>query len=513
MQLAVPIPNNRFPFEAKRGRSTSVAPQQMSRIVAEVDESYVLPVAKARQGEVQTLRQERQKQEKEGDVVPSSLINIHEQELEQHHAIANLEMQAHPKRDRKQPKERQVWKWHTYLKSKQATRGNYQNVFSVRSCRGEDQARNIDVDVVMTDLSLIGDLGKEVHDTRQENQQVEHELQLRSREEVDARNKTMAGQKSSASSTYQQVHRLEQNRLESQSACGTEGSNPALQQGESRNVSARNSYSSERFPLLESSFKTKIKDSVAGGQNILRAPVPKVIDGSYWMGKRGTFKNKTRISVNKPRSLVSFIGLGLVGLFACLCCSVHGMDSLSLTPTCFLPPNKKLSNPTVYVHRRLHVEHPRIHEDDSPKISQGKRRQLVRWSIAIIPSLLLTPAAFALLPDEAGRSYDAYAKNYDVLDGGQAANILGIDEARSSLFGQAQGNVLEIGAGTGLNLDKYDTSKISSITLVDISDGMLQESKKRLESLDTFNSIPVKFVRADATSELVQKFEAKSFDT
>ena len=552
-----------------------MSPQQMSRIVAKVDEPNDVSVTMARQGEVFTLTGRK---------------------------VEN------------------------FLKSKEGTRGSYQNGVSVGSSRGEDQGRNDDKDDVMTASALVGNLGRElVHDRRQRNQQLKHEQHLKWHE-FDALEKTICYLKSSEPSKSKLDHRLEQDRLESRSGCRTEGSNQALQHGESQNFAARNSFRNEGYqkhngtethevqtswipprhvpdnlvqiigekengfltstdennilhnrlqeeierhqyqpnllkqldaerqmallasgdnnqatfggasvkkhskgqqhsveetlPVLstqlESSLYTTInssKDSGAAGHHILLASMPKVIDDSYSVGRRTTFNYKTRISVNKPSSLVSFVGLGLVGLFSCLCYSVHGMDSLAVTPTCFLPPSKTLSNRMVYVHRRLHVKHPEIHEDDSPKISQGQRRQLVGWSIAIIPSLLLGRAAFALLPDEAGRSYDAYAKNYDVLDGGQAANILGIDEARSSLFGQARGDVLEIGAGTGLNLDKYDTSKISSITLVDISEGMLQESKKRLESLDAFNSIPVKFVKADATSELVQKFDAKSFDT
>mmetsp|Transcript_26973 Transcript_26973/g.63337 ORF Transcript_26973/g.63337 Transcript_26973/m.63337 type:complete len:284 (-) Transcript_26973:79-930(-) len=119
----------------------------------------------------------------------------------------------------------------------------------------------------------------------------------------------------------------------------------------------------------------------------------------------------------------------------------------------------------------------------------------------------------ALTPQEAATAYDSYAASYDELDGGKAAEILGLDQARSALFGQARGSVLEIGVGTGLNLEKYDRSKLESLTLVDISQGMLGEAKKRFQKVSNLNDIPVRFIEADATSELVQRFGANSFDT
>ena len=41
------------------------------------------------------------------------------------------------------------------------------------------------------------------------------------------------------------------------------------------------------------------------------------------------------------------------------------------------------------------------------------------------------------------------------------------------LFAQARGLVLEIGVGIGLNLEKYNSSKLESLKLVDFSQGML----------------------------------------
>ena len=126
--------------------------------------------------------------------------------------------------------------------------------------------------------------------------------------------------------------------------------------------------------------------------------------------------------------------------------------------------------------------------------------------------LIPTPAAMALSPEEASTAYDSYAKTYDDLDGGEASSLLGIDEARNALLGQASGSVLEIGAGTGLNLNKYDLTKVTSITLVDVSDGMLNEARNRVKSIPSLQGIPISYVNADATSALVDRFGEQKFD-
>jgi ubiquinone/menaquinone biosynthesis C-methylase UbiE len=116
----------------------------------------------------------------------------------------------------------------------------------------------------------------------------------------------------------------------------------------------------------------------------------------------------------------------------------------------------------------------------------------------------------ALSPETASTAYDTYASSYDVLDGGAVLSILGLEKARSQLFQQAQGIVLEIGAGTGLNLSFYDPALVTSLTLVDISKVMLQEAKLQATAL----RLPflVDFVKAGATSQLVSLFGKNTFD-
>ncbi|GAX14560.1 hypothetical protein FisN_6Lh338 [Fistulifera solaris] len=136
------------------------------------------------------------------------------------------------------------------------------------------------------------------------------------------------------------------------------------------------------------------------------------------------------------------------------------------------------------------------------------RRGFLGWTASLIPT-----CANALTPEEASRQYDTYAPSYDDLDGGKVSVALGIEDARRKLISKAKGDVLEIGVGTGLNLDKYLDSQLTSLTLVDISEGMLKEALSRLESLPNLKKVPVKWVQADATSQLVDFFGKKSFDT
>jgi methyltransferase OMS1, mitochondrial len=143
-----------------------------------------------------------------------------------------------------------------------------------------------------------------------------------------------------------------------------------------------------------------------------------------------------------------------------------------------------------------------------------RRHMLQTWGAAagLVASIVLPGnAASALSPEEASAAYDSYAYTYDDLDGGPASSALGIDEARADLFRKARGRVLEIGVGTGLNLAKYDLSKVTSLTLVDISEGMIQAAKDRLATMEV--GIPIDFIRADATSQLVDRFGEGSFDS
>lgn len=141
-----------------------------------------------------------------------------------------------------------------------------------------------------------------------------------------------------------------------------------------------------------------------------------------------------------------------------------------------------------------------------------------RTFIASIAATSVIRPTNAISPEEASKSYDVYAKSYDNLDGGSASSALGIDEARTKLLQFAKGDVLEIGVGTGLNLNRYklrkgDSDGITSLTLVDISEGMLSQARVRVQQLGLEDLIPVKIIQADATSQLGELFGRNKFDT
>lgn len=144
----------------------------------------------------------------------------------------------------------------------------------------------------------------------------------------------------------------------------------------------------------------------------------------------------------------------------------------------------------------------------------GRRAFVAAAGAAALPR----PArpARALAPDRAATAYDAYAPTYDALDGGGLAASLGIEDARERLIGRASGDVLEVGVGTGLNLGAYRWEGLTSLTVVDVSEGMLAQARGRLERLGRDGrggAVPVRFVRADATSQLRSLFGAGHFDT
>jgi ubiquinone/menaquinone biosynthesis C-methylase UbiE len=79
-------------------------------------------------------------------------------------------------------------------------------------------------------------------------------------------------------------------------------------------------------------------------------------------------------------------------------------------------------------------------------------------------------------------------------------------KTRSKVVPQAQGRVLEIGIGTGLNLSFYDAAKVSSITGVDPAAAMHHKARSRASSL----LIPVETVALEL-GEI--QAERDSFDT
>jgi len=189
----------------------------------------------------------------------------------------------------------------------------------------------------------------------------------------------------------------------------------------------------------------------------------------------------------------------------------------AFSPTSLLESNIRLSQQLF--HHKITNDDRRTFLTSSSlfhhKISSYDRRTFCIASSSLVASTMISSSdsiTNAITPEQASKSYDTYASTYDNLDGGSIASSLGIDEARQDLLSKASGNVLEIGVGTGLNLNSYNYNNIKSLTLVDISNGMIEEAKLRINEIDTKDT-SIKFVIADATSELTSLFGEETFDT
>jgi SAM-dependent methyltransferase len=109
-----------------------------------------------------------------------------------------------------------------------------------------------------------------------------------------------------------------------------------------------------------------------------------------------------------------------------------------------------------------------------------------------------------------GRIYDAtwgraFSAAYD--RGFKGSEEAGLREMRRELLAQARGRVLELGAGTGLNLEHYPET-IASLTLVEPDPRMTKQLRERLER--SGQGIEVSVVEAPGES---LPFADDSFDT
>jgi len=106
------------------------------------------------------------------------------------------------------------------------------------------------------------------------------------------------------------------------------------------------------------------------------------------------------------------------------------------------------------------------------------------------------------------RIYDARAAHWDEREGRAENRLLG-DGFRDRLASQLEGDVLEIGVGTGETLRRLRnlSPPITSYTGIDISTAMLAQAAK----YKTGNRFPVTFHQANAES--LTMFADNSFDT
>lgn len=90
-----------------------------------------------------------------------------------------------------------------------------------------------------------------------------------------------------------------------------------------------------------------------------------------------------------------------------------------------------------------------------------------------------TSSAVPSTTEEVRRAYNENASLYALFE--PIAEYLGLRRVRRRLLRQAEGEVLEVAVGTGLNLPHYPAG--CRITAVDISEAMLERAGRRAESL------------------------------
>lgn len=118
---------------------------------------------------------------------------------------------------------------------------------------------------------------------------------------------------------------------------------------------------------------------------------------------------------------------------------------------------------------------------------------------------LLSPSALAV------DYYDAnVAAKYDKLDGGPAADALGLNRLRDEAGSKARGSVLEVAVGTGLQARHYDLAAVTAYTGIDLSPSMLAQARAKWAAEPALAAKRPELVVMDAAS---LAYPTASFDS
>jgi len=100
------------------------------------------------------------------------------------------------------------------------------------------------------------------------------------------------------------------------------------------------------------------------------------------------------------------------------------------------------------------------------------------------------------------RRYDRVSGIYDLIEGHMEKSMLG--KWRKEVMDELEGNILEVGVGTGKNIEHYP--KNISVTGIDFSSKMLSKAKERAKTLHK----DIKLIQMDAQN---MDFDDNTFDT
>ena len=119
--------------------------------------------------------------------------------------------------------------------------------------------------------------------------------------------------------------------------------------------------------------------------------------------------------------------------------------------------------------------------------------------------------------------FQQVAKKYDT-EIGRDESVMGINLLRRSLlYFHSRGTCLEVGAGTGRNINYYPSSSVDRVVLMDTSDKMLSEARKKIRELslssttkeeeEEGSSSKPQFACIEGDSSSLDDFPENSFDT
>ncbi len=122
--------------------------------------------------------------------------------------------------------------------------------------------------------------------------------------------------------------------------------------------------------------------------------------------------------------------------------------------------------------------------------------------------ILLKPVSLlaSFLVIAPGLDYDKFSKSYDYVNSNTLTKVLGIEKLRSMIGNAVEGDTLEIGVGTGLQLPYYQYNKMKSYTGIDSSVGMINKAIEKSKMLHQSNNFIL--MNADELNFSDNKFDS-----